>query len=262
MAVHSGFDRAGPRPRLAATVAPLVASGACAGLREALAWASVTGFPAVQLSVVDSELKPREFGPSARRDLAATLSRLELSCAGIDMFLPAAHLADPMLVSRAVESVVAAIEFAADFGRAPVTVPLAADAPAEVISALAGAAEHSGVELLLPVVRAADGIGLSRPRLASVDCASALGAGQSPQQLVLALGKRVGGVRLVDLMRSGLRGPILEPRETRLDALALRIALDAIGFERTPVVDARQWSQPQRGLEATLVRWIATAGAV
>ena len=262
MAVHSGFDRAGPRPRLAATVAPLVASGACPGLREALAWASVTGFPAVQLSVVDSELKPREFGPSARRDLAATLSRLELSCAGIDMFLPAAHLADAMLVSRAVEAVLAAIEFAADFGRAPVTVPIASDAPAEVISALAGAAERSGVELLAPVLRADDGAGLAPPRLASVDCASVLGAGHAPEQLVLALGKKVGGVRLVDLMRSGLRGPILEPREARLDALGLRVALDAIGFERTPVVDARQWSDPRRGLEASLARWAAVSSAV
>ena len=80
MTASTRLDRAGDRPRLAATIAPLVATGSLPGLREALAWASAAGYPEVQLSVVDSELKPREFGASARRDLAATLSRLELAC--------------------------------------------------------------------------------------------------------------------------------------------------------------------------------------
>jgi len=262
MTASTRLDRAGDRPRLAATIAPLVATGSLPGLREALAWASAAGYPEVQLSVVDSELKPREFGASARRDLAATLSRLELACSGIDMFLPPAHLADPTLVSRAVDAVVAAIEFAADLGRAPVTVPIAADAPSEVASALAAAAERAGVELLLPTLRVEDAVRLVSPQFASIDCAAVLGAGGAPDQLVLALGRKVGGIRLVDLLRSGLRGPILEPRESRLDALALRVALDAAGFQRAPVIDARQWTNPRRGLEASLARWSALAGAV
>ena len=52
-----------------------------------------------------------------------------------------------------------------------------------------------------------------------------------------------------------MRAPILEPRDSRLDAMGLRIALDASGFADPPVVDARQWTHPRKGLEATLARW-------
>lgn len=234
-----------------------MAAGECADLRAALAWASAAGFAAVQLSVVDSELKPREMGGSARRDLAATLARLELRCSGIDMFLPAAHLADPVLVTRAVDAVVAALDFAAELGRVPLTVPIEGDVPQEVVAELSAAAERAGSALLVPVVSIDATRGLAPPRYASLDCASVLAAAGVPAELALRLGPGLGGVRVVDLLRSGLRGPILEPRESRLDALALRASLDAVGFSGIPVADARQWSRPGSGLRSTLARWAA-----
>jgi len=265
------------RPALAATVAPLVAARECADVREALVWASEAGCRGVQLSATEPELRPRDLSQSARRDLAATLARLELACSGIDFFLPPSHLVDPAFVTRALEAIDGALELAAFLGRAPVTIPLGPTEDCVARHAIAASASRLGVEVLLPVVRPEDAAGLAPPFLASVDCASVLGAGGRPEDLVARLagggaggGPRsvsgggsgggsgvatLGGVRLVDLWRSGLRGPILEPRESRLEALALRITLETSGFRGLSVIDARQWQSPRRGIEAVLERW-------
>lgn len=245
------------RPLLAATVSPLVSAGACAGTREALEWLGASGYRGVQLSATDAETRPRELSASARRDLAATLARHELSCAGVDLFIPAAHFTDATLVARAFEATEAAIEFAATLGRAPVTVPLPLDEAGEVRAAVAAVASRHGVDVLLPLTQPSEFVKCASPFAASIDCAAVLAAGGDPASLALAAQSRLGGVRLVDLGRSGLRIPILEPRESRLDALALRISLESAGFNRLPVVDARQWTDPARGLAVVLDRWSA-----
>ena len=73
--------------------------------------------------------------------------------------------------------------------------------------------------------------------------------------MVATLGNRLGGVRVVDLLRSGMRGPIHEPRESRLDAMALRAVLDVASFRGIPVMDARQWPDPRAGLARSIERW-------
>lgn len=245
------------RPRLAATLSPLLTTGEFDGLRGALEWISQSGYRGVQLSAIEPGLRPRELSLSARRDLAATLRRLELTCAGIDLFLPPSHLTDPQHVSRALDAIEAALEFAAVLGRAGVTIPLGVEEPCEIRAAIAATASRLGVSVHLPVLHAKEASGLVAPFQASVDCASVLGAGVAPEELVGILGSRLGSVRVVDLWRSGLRGAILEPRESRLDALALRIALETSGFRQLAVVDARQWTTPRRGLEQVLERWSA-----
>lgn len=242
-------------------MSPLVSSGACNGTRAALQWAGATGYRGVQLSATDPETRPRELSNSARRDLAATLARLELECSGIDLFIPSAHFADPTQVARAFDAVQATIEFAALLGRVPVTIPLDAGGGSvddrEVRNAIAAVAGKHGVQVLLPVLNAAHMESITPPFAASIDCAAALAAGSDPSALVLQSQAVLGGVRLVDLSRAGMRIPILEPRESRLDALALRVALETAGFQGLPVVDARQWIDPQRGLSAVLERWSA-----
>ena len=245
------------RPQLAATISPLISAHECADTREALAWASSVGYRGVQLSATEPGLRPRDLSNSARRDLAATLGRLELTCSGIDFFIPPAHFSDPVHVSRAFEAVEATLEFAATLGRAPVTVALGANEQCEIRHAIAAAASRLGVGVHLPVVSLDDAAAIELPFAASLDCATVLGAGGKPEELVARLGARLGSVRLVDLWRSGLRGAILEPRESRLDALALRVALEIAGFTASPLVDARQWANPRRGLEQVLQRWNA-----
>ena len=243
------------RPRLSATAAPLVSSGVSGDLRSALAWISRAGFAGMQLSATDPEMRPREMSGSARRDLAATLSRLELACSGIDFLIAAEHLLDPVHSTRAFDALCAVIDFAALLGRTPVTIPLAAREACELRAAIAARAERDGVPILLSATEREDLPALEAPFAASIDCAAVLGAGRDPVELVGAGGGRIGGVRVVDLLRSGLRGPILEPRESRLDALGLRIALETVGFNGLPVVDARQWHAPDQGLARTLARW-------
>lgn len=251
------FSHSDARPLLAGTISPLMSAGACAGTRAALEWMSAAGYRGVQISATDPETRPRDLSTSARRDLAATLVRHELACSGIDLFIPAAHFTDPSHVARAFDATTAAIEFAAVLGRAPVTVPLPLDEAGEVRSALAAVAARNGVDVLVPIATSTELASLAAPLAASIDCAAVLAAGGDPSALVLAAQAQLGGVRLVDLGRSGLRTPILEPRESRLDALSLRVTLESAGFTRLPVVDARQWSDPARGLSLVLDRWSA-----
>ncbi|MFM7135022.1 MAG: hypothetical protein ACKO0W_11970 [Planctomycetota bacterium] len=247
-----------PRPAIAATISPLVSSGACADVRAALERLSRLGYRGAQLSASDPATRPRDLGASARRDLAAALARNELACSGVDLFIPPAHFADVAFVARAVDATIAAVGLAADLGRAPLVLPLPADASADVRSAIGSEASRRGVTVVVPL----DGASPDEPSFADeppyargIDCAAVLAASGRPEAVVAALGGRLGGVRLVDLLRSGLRGPILEPRASRLDALALRIALEVAGFRGLPVVDARQWADPAEGIAASIERW-------
>jgi sugar phosphate isomerase/epimerase len=101
---------------LAVTIAPLGEPAA------AIAWASSRSFRGVQLSVKQPGMRPRDIGPSARRDLRATLTRHEVVASGIDALVPTSHLVDPQHSERAVDAICAACELAAELGRAPVVV--------------------------------------------------------------------------------------------------------------------------------------------
>jgi hypothetical protein len=240
------------RPNLAATIAPLAADPSPLGGREAIAWLSELGLRGAQISATDAATRPRDLGASARRDLRATLVRHELRCSGLDFFIPAAHYTDPSHVSRAFDALLGALGLAADLGGAPVTAAVPADAPADLVAAVACEAARLGVAVLLPTTDA-DG-GLREPFAASVDCAAVLAAGGRPEDLITRLGARLGGVRLVDLLRSGMRGPLLEPGESRLDVLGVRVAVEVSGFAGLPVLDARQWHEPRRGLVESIDR--------
>lgn len=244
-----------PRPLLAATISPLVSAREFGGTREALEWASAVGFRGIQFSASDPETRPRGLSQSARRDLQATLQRLELMCSGIDLFLPVAHLSDPAHMSRAFDAILSAIELCAVLGRVPLTLPIASPDETPLRAEIAAVASHAGVSILVGSPPAGQASGVSPPFAVSVDCASVLAAAGDPAMLLARLGRDLGGVRLVDLLRSGLRGPIGEPRESRLDIIGVQAALDAAAFTGLLVADARQWASPRAGLEATLERW-------
>ncbi len=266
------------RPNLAVTIAPLAGGAEPLHVRGALAWTSSLGYRGVQLNAADPETRPRELGPSARRDLAATLARLELVASGIDLFIPPAHFLEPATQSRAIDAVLGAIGLAADLSRAPVTAPLPEDLPTAILYAIGAEAERVGVSVLVAAsgaksARSADsgaatsGKDHGLPPLPmppfgfSLDCAAVLAADGSPEGEIARLGSALGAVRVVDLLRSGLRGPILEPRESRLDALAVRMACELAPAARDgrpiAIVDARQWIDPRAGIERTITRWRA-----
>lgn len=241
------------RPNLAATIAPLAADASPLGVRDAIAWLSELGLRGAQLSATDPATRARDLGASARRDLRATLARHELACSGLDFFIPAAHYTDPTQVSRAFDALLGAIGLAADLGGAPVTAAIPADATADFRAGIAAEASRLGVSVLIPT--GATPVELGAPFAATVDCATVLGESGRPEEVIARLGPRLGGVRLVDLLRSGLRGPILEPGESRLDALAVRMAIEVSGFAGLPILDARQWQEPRRGIADSSARW-------
>lgn len=88
-----------------------------------------------------------------------------------------------------------------------------------------------------------------------IDPALWVAAGRDPSAAVMNAAVHLAATRLVDSFRSGMRGPILEPGESRLDVTAYRVALDLIGFRSPLVVDARQWRDPLAGVETTIRRW-------
>ncbi|MEY3143170.1 MAG: hypothetical protein RLY21_1663 [Planctomycetota bacterium] len=251
--------RADARPNLAATIAPLGADASPLGVREAIAWLSELGLRGAQLSATDPATRPRDLGASARRDLRATLARHELACSGLDFFIPTAHYTDPTHVSRAFDALLGAIGLAADLGCAPVTAAIPSDVSADFRAAVGAEASRLGVAVLIPA--GATPVDIESPFAATVDCATVLGESGRPEEVIARLGPRLGGVRLVDLLRSGLRGPILEPGESRLDALAVRMAIEISGFAGLPVLDARQWQEPRQGIADSARRWAQLCSA-
>lgn len=214
------------------------------------------------MSATDPRTRPRDFDRSARRDLVAVMQRFELRCACIDCFVPSAHFLDPAHVDRVTAAAVDAIELAAEIASIEGhvgggIVVLSAPAKPEgvacfAIDAIRASAEHHGVCVAIP---ATDPASIASPFFVALDPAQILANSGDPQTVALAANGRIGAVRIVDLLRSGSRGPIHEPQESQLDCRGFVIGCRAAGFARDFVVDLRQWIEPERGLLATLQRW-------
>lgn len=241
---------------ISVTVAPLGDVG------SAVAWAALHGIRGIQLSATHPATRPRDLGASARRDLRAIVARHELEVSGIDLWIPAAHFTDPAHAERALDAVRAACTLASDLGRVPLTVELPAPPPEgtpaaardEAIAAVAAAADHSGIL----VADAAGARACPWPPIgACIDPAALLAAGEDPVTVAARAGKRLVAARLVDLLRTGMRGAPGVGDGSRLDLLGYRIALETAGFTGLPVIDARQWNDPRGEALACARRWAA-----
>ena len=228
------------------------------------------GFRGVQLSAADPQSRPRDLSRSAIRDLAATARRREVAIRGLDLWIPPAHFSDPATSQRVVDAFDAAIQCCEAFGRIPLSTRFPGDAGATgdtedsidraVVQAIRDQADRFGVTLADHVVidqesrsdaiaaatRATDGFG--------IDCAQWLADGISPVRGIPDFGTRVASVRLVDLLQSGMRGPVGERGDARLDVQALRAVLSLRGTDdalsSVPIViDARGWTDPWSGVE-------------
>lgn len=236
--------REAPLP-LAVTLQPLGAPAA-----GALDVAAALGCAGVQLDAGDPSLRPREMDSSARRDLAAALRRRGLVSSGIDCFVPVDRFADPARVERAVDAVRGSIALAESLGRVPVSVHLPWGQPS-VVADLVRESQRRGVALAdfgWPFAEGGHEVG--------VDPAAVLAAAGDPAAAVAAAGSRLQAARVVDLLRSGLRGPIGESGAARLDAMAYRVALELAGFRGLPVIDCRQWIEPAAGARDCARRWM------
>ena len=234
---------------LGVTTAPL------GNATEAIAEVAAMGLAAVQFDASDPTMRPREMGASARRDLSASLRRLGLCASGIDCFVPVERFGDPVQVERALQAVHGSIALAEALDRVPVCLHLPADGA--IAAELRREADRRGVALAdftLPEPEGAPAIG--------IDPAAQLAAGGDPCAQVARAAGRIAAARVVDLLRSGMRGPIEQPGSSRLDAMSYRVALEMAGFRGVPVIDCRQWVDARRGVRETAERWVALLPAI
>ncbi len=229
--------------------------------RPVMSRLKTAGFRAVQLSATATGLRPRDLDQSARRDVLATLKRNELSLSGIDLWIPVEHFIDQAHLDRALGATREAIELASDLGRCPISMNLprhdesneAADSPAELLEAIAGYSVHFGVAVAdhSEAAQTREQFGLG------IDPAVSLSRNEDPVSVVMRNHERLVSARLCDLLRSGMRGPVGDKTEGRLDVMAYRLALSVGGYKRPVVVDTRQWNDPWGGLEQTKLVWEA-----
>ncbi len=239
---------------MALTLAPTLAAFA-GSPRVALDRLAALRFRHVQLSATQPGLKPRELGRSARRDLAALLRRLEISAAGLDLWIPPGHYVDPRHADRAVAAVMGAIELASVLGRCPVSLRLSETGGGEpldsVVKTIGQGGLHHGVEVADHSVPPAQGEGIG----VGIDPVAWLIAGEDPVAAISAHAGRLISVRLADLSTTGARAPIGGQNGGRLELDVYRQAIATSGHHRPLVVDLRDWVDPWRGLEQTAGAW-------
>lgn len=239
-----------PEPALA-----LVALRDAESPRAALDWAREAGFRHASLDGGAPGLRARELSRSARRDLASLLRRLELGFAGIDLWIPPAHFAEPANADRAVGAVCEALELASELHRLH---PGAGGAPAVSLT-LPGAGAEAAVEALEARAQACGALiadhahpGATRALahvLVGVDPEIVLRAGADPAGIVSSAPP--GSVVAARLSA----WPPAPARSARFDALAYAIALVTAGYRRPIVIDTRDSPDPRLGASGALAAW-------
>lgn len=209
-------------------------------VREQIAWATKSGVRAVQMDATAAGVRPRELDRSGRRDLAALLRRSELSCSGLDLFIPPEHFVQVDKVDRAVSAVVEALEMAAELstlasgavvtrmgaGVLPVCLLLPTETPASVRRTLAEHAERRGGRIADHAWPVHEDVDLSRTLAVGLDPAAILLAQGDPAQVAAQLGERIVSARLTDVAR-GIGATRVAPGSPsgRLDVLAYLVAI-------------------------------------
>lgn len=233
-------------------VTPLAPTAAELGsdLRGVLALLRRCRFSAVQLAVSGpSGIRPRSLTASARRDLAITLRRLELRCAGLDLWIPPVHFSEASRVDRAVAAVCDACDLGSELGAGALCIELdleAAPPAAETLEALVQASHRSGVRL---AVCSLPGTDLPGGAVRCVDPPRWLAGGHDP---AVAVADPSAVPRLSDLVGGVRAAPCAGGR---LDATAYRIACEVAAPSRPVVADLRGLSDPAAALQAMELVW-------
>jgi hypothetical protein len=252
---------------LAPTLGPLARS---AGLpnRKALSAIGAAGFAAVQLDAALPGLRPRELDSNARRDLLVTARRAGLAVAGVDLFIPRQHLLEAEYIDRAAEALLAAIGFAAELGRVPLSTALpVAELDGDLSGALTRAADVAGVTLVVHAgdqhdalarwVAAHDGVaGMG------IDPAEYLAGRQDPVALTQQALGAVAVARLSDTRLGLADGSRQTVGSGDLDLMGYRISADLAPRRLGPVVlDLRHVPDPQRAMAHGRDAWERAAAS-
>jgi sugar phosphate isomerase/epimerase len=235
------------KPGLAISLAGLERDSAAPwseGPRAAIEWSAATGFRAVQLDATAPGIRPRELDRSARRDLAALLRRLQLRLAGLDLWIPTEHFAEPARAERALDAVLSAIDLAAELSRLveasagpALSIILPAEPTPAAIDAISNHAESRGVRIADHALRDAPLLPAPSPLGQGIDPAAHLLAGKDPLAAITRSGALLHSARLSDssvVTRTEIAAP-----GSRLDLLSYAATLGVAGYTRDLVVDLR-----------------------
>ena len=254
---------------LAPTLRPLI-QAAGGTLRRALDQLAGRGVGPVQLDATLPGLRPRELDERARRELGALVRRRGAYPAGLDLFIPRKHYVDPEHVDRALAASVAAIDLAADLGRAPVSLALPVAAmDGAVLGTLVEAADTRDVALAVhdedeldALERWLDEVDL--PGIgAGLDPAAVLAGGGDAVQAVQRFARRLVVARVSDVERGREADERTRTQAVRcrlgagvLDVAAYRVSVDLAQRRRGPVVlELRGLAEPFAAVAAARQTW-------
>jgi len=242
----------------------LAGLGRGTGQRARIEWAAGLGFRAITLDASAPGTRPRDLDRGARRGLAALLGRLDLTFAGLDLWIPPEHFTSATDSGRAVDAVVGACALAGEIATlrgAPgvvVSIVLPEAPPADVVDALATAARAARVRLAdtgWPPASARDGfedaIGVG------LDPAAVLLTGADPVVEIARVGDRLACLRVSDADQHGR----VALGRGRLDLRAYRRMGAPSGVGRAMTLDLRGLTDADAAALQARAAW-ADAGDV
>ncbi|MBX3323818.1 MAG: sugar phosphate isomerase/epimerase [Phycisphaeraceae bacterium] len=218
--------------------------------REQLAAIAAAGYRWVQINAAQAGFRPRELDASARRDLAASLSRSGLRLSGLDLFIAREDFENAAKIDRAMAAAVGAAELLRDM------MALRAAEPGAAVSVIIGV----GMAETASLAQCADQVGVQFADHAAapddrlslgVDPALLLSAGADPAKAVFERQTRLVAARLGDANLVGR----CELGAGRLDILGYAMALAAVGFHNPVVADMRGLPQPYESATRALQLW-------
>lgn len=232
--------------------------------RAVIEWIAAQGARAIQLNAAAVGLRARELDRSARRDIAAMLRRLGMSCSGLDLFIPPEHFVSTGTADRATESVLSTIELAAelsslagsagDGARAVVCVLIPRETSSEVVRAINQRAELHGVHVANHAYPIAEHVAEHAGIRVGLDCAVVLTSGDDPVRFAASLGPSLAALRVTDATSLGTR---VVPGRGRLDLNMLGATLAVANRGAISILDVRGLNSAQTAVRETLSAWPA-----
>lgn len=232
--------------------------------RGLIAWAAAARRLRPDALVLDATLpglRPRELDRSARRDLATIIRRSGLAFAGLDLFIPPQHFADPVHSDRALAAVLSSLELAADLARVAglfatqlrpwVTSDLGDSPNDELQSRISNAAHHVGTTFAALAPAASPPSSPTPVGAVALDPAALILRGTDPVERALSLSASLAAPRVSDAASCVRR--VLG--QGQLDIIAYKAAI-----ARAPAVaclDLRQLLDAPAALDAALAAWHA-----
>lgn len=216
------------------------------------------GVRGITLDATAPGLRPRELSRSGRRDIASVLRRNELELAGLDLWIPPEHFADPATTQRAIDAATLALEMSTELAslvgsrsRPVVSLVLPPELDSTARASLDAIAQQCGSTLADHAIMNEDttrppGIGVG------IDPVYYLTDGQSPAKAITRAGDHLASARLCDTNAMGRCA--VGSTGSKLDTTAYAGALIVSGLPWV-TLDLRGLSDPMTASSRAIAAW-------